>query len=212
MEYKLLLPEAYMEKLDLDHLRTHGLDYATYCTLIDRLLEEGKTTGGQKDSDLVSYARLNRQRMRRIEKTEGLRPDLIVLLHALKTNPRGLLVFTEGWCGDAAQIVPWINKMQEAAGEGLQVTYLLRDAHLEWMDHFLTNGTRSIPKAVLYDLNDGTVLRTWGPRPASIAARLAELKKDTTLTKEIISENLHTWYNKDKGQAIQDDFVTFIGG
>lgn len=212
MKTRLFLLLSYMEKLDLDYLRVHGLDFTTYCTLIDQLLEEGKTTGGQEDTEFVNYARLNRQRMRRIEKTEVLRPDLILLLHALKSHPWGLMVFTEGWCGDAAQIVPWINKMQEASAGALKVTYLLRDAQLEWMDHFLTNGSRSIPKAVLYDLKDGTILRTWGPRPAFIAAKLAELKKDTTLSKELISENLHSWYNKDKGQAIQDDFVKLIGG
>lgn len=199
-----------MEKLDLEYLKVHGLDYSAYCSLIDRMLEAGKTTGTHDTPELVEYARLNRQRMRRIEKTGGLRQDLLDILAGYKDHPVGMLVFTEGWCGDAAQIVPWIGKMGQASGHGLHITYLLRDSHLEWMDHFLTNGTRSIPKLVLYNLNDGTVLRTWGPRPATIAAQLAELKKDTTLPKEVIAENLHSWYNKDKGQAIQDDFVEYL--
>jgi hypothetical protein len=199
-----------MEKLDLNYLKSHGLDYTAYCTLIDRLLEEGKTTGTQDTPELVEYARLNRQRMRRIEKTGVLTEDLLALLAGFREHQAGLLVFTEGWCGDAAQIVPWFDKVAQTAGPGLQVTYLLRDAHLDWMDQFLTNGTRSIPKAVLYDLSDGTVLRTWGPRPAKIAAQLAELKKDTSLPIKVIAENLHSWYNNDKGQLIQDDFMTFF--
>lgn len=199
-----------MEKLDLNVLQAHGLDYQQYCSLIDRLLEEGKTTGNQDTPELVDYARLNRQRMHRIEKTGVLRQDLLDILNRFSQHPVGMLVFTEGWCGDAAQIVPWIDKMTEASGKALHTVYLLRDSHLDWMDHFLTNGTRSIPKVVLYDLADGTVLRTWGPRPAEIAARFAELKKDQTLPKEVLAENLHSWYNKDKGQAIQDDFVVFL--
>ena len=61
-------------------------------------------------------------------------------------------MLTEGWCGDAAQILPVLNKIDQAI-DNIDVKLLYRDQNLELMDEFLTNGGRSIPKVIIVDKN-----------------------------------------------------------
>lgn len=66
-------------------------------------------------------------------------------------------MITEGWCGDAAQILPFINKISEL-NEKIELKLVLRDQHPEVMDEFLTDGSRSIPKVVVLNKENLDVL------------------------------------------------------
>ena len=61
-----------------------------------------------------------------------------------------LLVLAEGWCGDAAQILPVINKIAEYSSL-IDLKVVCRDENPELMDQFLTNGSKSIPKVIIID-------------------------------------------------------------
>jgi hypothetical protein len=52
---------------------------------------------------------------------------------------------------------------------------LLMEEHLETMDHFLSDGVRNQPIAVILDKN-GNVLGRWGARPAYIQAVMDRFK------------------------------------
>lgn len=88
--------------------------------------------------------------------------------------PQTWMVLTEPWCGDSAFLLPVIA---EAAGQtdAVSLRILLRDDHLDVMDQYLTDGSRSIPKLVAFG-EDGTELFVWGPRPASAQERFEELR------------------------------------
>ena len=62
------------------------------------------------------------------------------------------MVLTEGWCGDAAQVLPVINKIASLS-DFIDLKIILRDEHEELMNKFLTNGSKSIPKLVAIDEN-----------------------------------------------------------
>ena len=82
-----------------------SLNYSEYTNLLDRLLAEGKTTGPNQSEAMLDYAKLNIQRMRRIEKTTVLGESILA---SVRGNRRKMiwLIITEGWCGDAAQSIP----------------------------------------------------------------------------------------------------------
>ena len=140
-----------------------SMTFAEYIKLIDDLLLEGKTTGMNQSDAMFNYGKLNRQRMHRLEKTVNLE-------ESLKEKTRSLdvrwiwLVITEGWCGDAAQNIPLIEKIA-AENEGIETRYVLRDENLELMDEYLTNNARSIPKLICLDAETLEEIGTWGPRP-----------------------------------------------
>lgn len=180
-----------------------SMTYGEYVALIERLLAEGKTTGPNQSDELFEYAKLNRQRMKRLEKTVEIGESLA---GRLRNNGKRMiwLIITEGWCGDAAQNIPAIEKI--AAGSPLiETRYVLRDENPELMDAFLTNNARSIPKLIALDAESLAVLGTWGPRPRAAMEYFSALR-EAGKPKEEINELLQRWYNSDRGRAIQDEF------
>lgn len=186
--------KSYIEK---------SMTFAEYIKLIDDLLLDGKTTGENQSEAMFDYGKLNRQRMHRLEKTVILNESL---KEKVRNNQRKMiwLIITEGWCGDAAQNIPSIEKIA-AESANIETRYVLRDENLELMDAYLTNNARSIPNLIALDAESLEVLGTWGPRPKSAMDYFYEMR-DGGLEKPQMMENLQRWYNSDKNQAIQDEF------
>jgi hypothetical protein len=184
-----------------------SLTYNAYKKLIDDLLSKGMTTGPEQTEPRVSFSKLNRHRMERLEKTVTIDPEVLASLNA---NHRSMifLVITEGWCGDAAQNIPVIEKVA-AESDMIETRYILRDDHPSLMDAFLTNGSRSIPKLIALDRSTLEVLGTWGPRPAA-AAELFAKRKEQGVEKAVIQEELQRWYNWDRGRSLQLELASLI--
>lgn len=184
------------------------MTYRDYRHLLDTLMQQGKTTGDNQSEQYLNYAKLNLQRMRRLEKVTVLTPELQKLLQTLST-PLTWLVITEGWCGDAAQNLPVLEKMAEA-NAGITLRLVLRDAHPELMDRYLTNGARAIPKLICLDAK-GQEVFTWGPRPAALQHLVMDMKQNN-VSAEDKALAVQQWYNADKTQAMQDEFVALLAG
>jgi hypothetical protein len=180
-----------------------SMTYAEYIKLIDELLAEGKTTGPNQSEAMFNYGKLNRQRMHRLEKTVLLNESL---REKVQNNKRKMiwLIITEGWCGDAAQNIPIIEKIA-AESPFIETRYVLRDENLELMDKHLTLNARSIPKLIALDAETLEELSTWGPRPVAAMDYFLEMR-ESGMEKAQMMENLQRWYNADKNQTIQDEF------
>jgi hypothetical protein len=183
--------------------------FEQYITLLESLMEQGKTTGADQSELMVAYAKLNLQRMRRIDKTTKLLPELQETLAAIK-QPQTWIVLTEGWCGDAAQILPLFHVIA-AQYPVIQLRILLRDENTTLMDQYLTNGGRSIPKLIIIDTASLTELGNWGPRPAAAHQLLIDLKSAGADMEEM-KEKLHGWYAKDKTVSVQQELITLLSG
>ena len=183
------------------------MTFAEYIKRIDDLLLDGKTTGPNQSEAMFGYGKLNRQRMHRLEKT-------VVVNDTLKAKVKNVgskwiwLVITEGWCGDAAQNIPIIEKIA-AENPNIETRYILRDENLELIDKYLTSGARSIPKLIVLDAASLSEIGTWGPRPKPAMDRFYELR-DLGMEKPLIMENIQRWYIGDKNQTIQQEFEELI--
>lgn len=181
--------------------------YQAYKDLVKTLLLEGKSTGPNQSEDLTNYSLLNDKRMKRLDKTINILDDTKQFLKTIK-SPQTWLVLTEGWCGDAAQNLPVIHKMAEV-NSNINLQLVLRDENLELMDLFLTNGGRSIPKLIALD-KDLNILFTWGPRPQTATNMVLDYKTKHGSLDAKFKQDLQVWYNKDKGESIQNDFKELI--
>ncbi|MBB5635725.1 hypothetical protein HDF26_003861 [Pedobacter cryoconitis] len=184
-----------------------GLTYSQYRDLIDSLLKSNKTTGEDNSDAMLHYSKMNVQRMRRVDKTAVLSEDFIQAIGQLKNNYQ-LLVISEGWCGDAAQIVPLFDKMTQLAPDKFTLRLVLRDKNLPLIDAHLTNGGRAIPVLLILDAN-GELISKWGPRPDVLQHLLNEWKTEISDMFEL-AERLHLWYARDKTQATQQELTTLI--
>ena len=190
-----LISQVTFDKNRLENAYTHD----EYIQLIDKLLIEGKTTGEDHSPDMMNYAKLNRQRMKRVSSYSVLFPELLTL--AKQEGEVYWLVITEGWCGDASQIVPFLDTLAKQS-PNIDLRLVLRDENLDIMDNYLTNGGRAIP--ILVSINKETMTENWhwGPRASVLQNQINQWKVDG-LEKDALIENTHAWYAKDKSYHTQ---------
>jgi len=184
-----------------------SLSYEAYREMIDKLLEQEKTTGENQSEALTDYTKMNVQRMKRWNKTAQLSDSLKTIIEKIE-KPMKWVVLTEGWCGDAAQNIPILVKMAKA-NTNISIHFLLRDENLEIMDTYLTNGGRSIPKLVILDENLEE-LATWGPRPKVLQEMVLEHKKKPQEEYKDFVEKVHKWYAQNKNKEIQAEFEEIL--
>ncbi|MFT4576280.1 MAG: thiol-disulfide isomerase/thioredoxin [Polaribacter sp.] len=195
-----------MKDLIKDSL-TKSTSYTTFRNLVRDLLENGKSTGPNQSDALLNYSMLNDKRMARLDKKIKLSETTIERLNNVKKAQTWLLI-TEGWCGDAAHILPVMNKMS-AENENINLKVILRDENPELMNQFLTNGSMSIPKLVVLDTND-VVVSSWGPRPSIASKMVVDYKEKHGGLDSDFKKDLQLWYNKNKGVNIQEDLLAFL--
>lgn len=183
----------------------NGYSFKTYITFIESLLADNKTTGTDHSEFMVDYTRLNMQRMNRLIKTTVLIDELRRELENLQKE-MVWLVITEGWCGDAAQIVPVIAEMARYSDK-IQLSLILRDEHPKVMDAYLTNGSRSIPKLVCLEAGTLRELGSWGPRPAAAQDMIMEAKKNPDISRDEFIHKVHKWYADNKTLDTQKELL-----
>lgn len=185
-----------------------SLTYAEYRKQVTELLKEGKSTGNEQSEALTKYSELNEVRMNRLDKTIQISDEVKASLSNLQANYLWLVI-SEGWCGDAAQLVPIINKMAELS-EKIDFRIVLRDENEALMNQFLTNGGKAIPKLLILDAETLTVLSDWGPRPEGAKNLILDYKARYGVVDETAKTELQKWYLHDKGLSTQNEIMALV--
>ena len=186
---------------------TRSFSYNEYREVITKSLE-GKKAEGTPAEDMVHYTLLNETRMNRLEKTIRLTDEVKSALNNLK-RPLTWLVLSEGWCGDAAQILPILYKMAEAS-VNIEMRVVFRDENEPLMDLFLTNGSKSIPKLLVLDPETNRVIADWGPRPKGASDLIKRYKAEFGSINEEAKNQLQLWYLHDKGESTQREIMDLM--
>jgi thioredoxin-like negative regulator of GroEL len=156
-----------------DRLHDDGLTYDAYRA---HWREQKTDSVTDKDPDarkMLHYLKYNWERQAHVHDEYTPSDDLQAAVDAI-ASPQTWMVITEPWCGDSAFLLPVIAEAA-ALNDAVSLHILLRDDHLDVMDQYLTDGSRSIPKLVAL-ADDGTELFTWGPRPEGARQRFEELR------------------------------------
>ncbi|NWF51079.1 MAG: thioredoxin family protein [Ignavibacteriaceae bacterium] len=194
-------------KFFLDKRPHNALTYQEY---MNQFIEEVENPPvdfkSEEDRKRYEHKKLNLQRSKRIEKYFSPSDELRQAVSKI-TEPQLWMMITESWCGDSAQNIPYFAKTAEL-NPLINFRIILRDTNADIMDNFLTNGTRSIPKLVVFN-ESGDVLFDWGPRPKPALNLFRELKEKGLEKKQILDE-LHLWYGRNKGQAVQKEIIGLL--
>jgi hypothetical protein len=190
-----------------------SVSFDAYYAFCEDLMNKGQTTGPDQSPEMLEYSRLNYHRMKRlVNHPPTLLPALAQALQGLR-QPQHWVVFSEPWCGDAAQIVPLLAQVAQASQGRIDLGILLRDEHPQAMDHYLTNGGRAIPKLVALCPATGRELFVWGPRPAAGQAIVEAFKANPAgRTKWEMANYLHKWYAQDRTASTQHELAACIAG
>jgi len=183
------------------------ISYSVYRHLIKDLISAEKSTGIDQSEEHLTFSILNDKRMDRLDKTLKISEET---QNSLDNLNKGFtfLVIAEGWCGDAAQILPIINKVAEASDK-IEFKIVLRDENEDLMNQYLTNGSKSIPKVLILD-QDNHVIDSWGPRPFIASKMVVDYKALNGSLDEDFKKNLQIWYNKDKGNNTQNELLRML--
>ncbi|MGK9476008.1 thioredoxin family protein [Melioribacter sp. OK-6-Me] len=194
------------KKFFLEKRPHNGMTYEEYMDNFRNTVEMIKNSLQEIEDPNLNYLLMNFQRSQRIEKNYVVNEELCNAIKKI-TAPQLWMVLTEYWCGDSAQTLPYINKIAKCSTL-IELKILERDKNLDIMDLYLTNGTRSIPKLVAFDY-EGNELFQWGPRPGE-AQDLIKQAKENGKSKEEFMKELHLWYGRNRGKAIEEEFKNII--
>jgi len=187
-----------LEKID------HAVSYSQYLMDLELQLSDKR-----ENETILNYIYLNMRRMKRIYKQYEPAPYLLRLV--MKVNqPVTWLAITEGWCGDAAHILPVLEKLTTVSFKP-KLKIILRDDHPDLMELFLTNGSRSIPKILAID-DEGQLLSQWGPRPGSAQKMVESYKNGDSQYANYneLSEAVQKWYHYDRYLTFESEIIEFI--
>jgi thiol-disulfide isomerase/thioredoxin len=186
----------------------NSITYPNYRNLVAQLVDEKSTTGNDKSEALAEYTQLNDKRMKRWDKTAKVSDEM---KSKIKNFERKVtwLVISESWCGDAAHILPIINKVAEL-NDNIDLKVVLRDDNDALISQFLTNGGKSIPKLIMIDGETHDIINTFGPRPTVATNMVNTYKAEHGQLTQEFKEDLQRWYNKDKGQSTIEDLVNLL--
>ena len=151
------------------------------------------------DKSFYDYRKLNYQRSTRLEKTFVPTNETKQVFDKINQTQKWIVI-TESWCGDSAQNLPVIAKLAQLS-DNIDLKIVLRDSNLEFMDLHLTNGSRAIPKLIVYDEKDNELFQ-WGPRPVE-AQNLFSRLKNAGIPKPDINKELHLWYGRNRGKEVE---------
>ena len=186
----------------------NSYSYPEYRKIVSDLLAEGKSSGNEQTEELLHYSKLNETRMNRLDKTISIDESVANKIHGLKKK-YVWLTLTEGWCGDAAQIVPILFKMASVS-DRISLKLVFRDENESLMNLFLTNGSKSVPKVIILDANTLEVKATWGPRPEGATHLIKSYKAQYGVVDETAKTELQLWYFNDKGLSIQRELADLM--
>ena len=157
-----------------DNRVQEGMTYQQYLNMTkEELANTNPENITEEEKESSDIKKLNVHRMTRIDKS--YEPGIDIRDEIDKITDKQLwMVITENWCGDSAQNLPYIAGIA-SLNQNIEMKILLHDSNPDIMDHYLTNGTRSIPKLVAFD-EEGNELFQWGARPKAAQDLVSDLK------------------------------------
>lgn len=182
--------------------------YTKYRSIVTNSVLDYQSVGNEEQDEITHYTLLNESRMNRLDKKMVIAEDNIVRLLNLKKKYIWLVI-SEGWCGDAAQILPILNKMAVIT-PGIEMKVVFRDENEDLMNMFLTNGSKSIPILILLDADTFNVYGSWGPRPQGAAYLIKSYKAQYGVIDETAKTELQLWYLHDKGLSVQNEIIAMM--
>jgi hypothetical protein len=191
-----------------DESRPHnGLTYEEYRSDWKRQLDASPPEDADaSERRMHYYLQYNWDRQAHVHETYSPSEELRSEVGDIE-SPQLWMILTEPWCGDSAFQLPVIAEAASLS-DAVTLRILHRDDHLDLMDQYLTDGSRSIPKVVAFS-GAGEELFEWGPRPDGATQRYRSLKQEYDDKNEIIAELLK-YYNDGGWREVDEELVAAL--
>lgn len=183
----------------------HSVSYSDYLKNSEARIHALQQSKKEEEKEFLQYYQLGKTRMNRVDKT--YHPDEGQLKKLETKNFTGkILIISEGWCGDAAMIVPVLHAF--FGDDNVRLVY--RDENEDLINQYLTNGGKAIPIVLLLDEKAETVVAHWGPRPVYGMELLKKHKTDPSYSADEFHTDLQLYYTKNKGVDIVEEILNLL--
>jgi hypothetical protein len=194
----------------LNQALSAAISYEAYMRKMEELVANHQTSGPLQTESLVHYTKLNLKRMQRLNKAVKVSEKTLETAKSIPFKTRWVLI-SEAWCGDAAQNLPFIAALAAQVPKAtLEIVF--RDSHPEFMDQYLTHGSRSIPKLVIFRAENLEELALWGPRPLEVQAMVDEYKRIVGEKPPFdqFAAKVHLWYTADRNKQLESEIFNIF--
>ena len=183
----------------------NGYHFEDYLERIEDELEAQIELDDPKE--LVPLYAMNLKQSREIRKNFRYNPGMEKKAKSYQADLK-FLIISEGWCEDAAQIVPIVDRLAETIGAECKI--ILRDENLELMEEYHTDGSHSVPM-IIGVTPEGEEAFRFGPRPSKAMEFTNRFKKDPDkYSKDDFIEDLDRFYLENHGQDIISEIIELI--
>ncbi|MHB0947880.1 MAG: thioredoxin family protein [Gemmatimonadaceae bacterium] len=120
-----------------------------------------------------------------------------------------LLVVAENWCPDAANSLPYLAQLADAA-PNVDLKVLRKADAPDLLAKYPLGDRQATPLVVIMD-SKWQVRGVWIEQPEALQRRIAALKADG-LTQDAIRSHVNAWYAADSGRAMLDEITRLLDG
>lgn len=120
-----------------------------------------------------------------------------------------VLVVAENWCPDAANSVPYLAQLADAA-PNVDLKLLRKNDAPDLLAKYPLGDRQATPLVVVMD-SKWQVRGVWIEQPEALKARIAALKADG-LSQDSIRPHVKAWYAADSGRAMLEEITRLLEG
>lgn len=155
--------------------------------------------------ELLARAKDNAALWDALFKRASVPPEIAARLREVRGQWH-LLALNEDWCGDSANILPYVARFADSH-PGIELRILGRDDNPDLMNAHLTGTSKSIPVVIVYD-EEFNEIGWWGPRPNDLQTWVID--EGLALPKPDRYRLIRAWYARDRGAAIASEILSII--
>lgn len=189
--------------MNISSLAEKAFTYEEYRERLDQFVQDKENMSPQQ-LQALPYILTNIQLMETWDQVTELTAEIKAAID--NWPPSVWIVLTEGWCGDAANVIPLFQKIADHSKGKIKLRLLLRDENTALMDQYLTDGGRAIPKVIMYD-ETFKELANWGPCPAVLHAQKKPWKEEVGKDIQQMIQKVNAWYEADKCLTTQAELL-----
>lgn len=184
---------------------SQSLSWQEYTLHIERLATAVEKPTPYNNEKTLQYTLRNYENTKRVLSYISISQKLYNRMLEIKRQQLWLVI-SEPWCGDVSHVLPVLYAIASCS-ELVTFRLLLRDANSDIMNHFLTEGSESIPKLLVLDEASLQLLGTWGPRPQALQQIAVQYRNNSNIPFRDKVKFIHQWYDADKSMSIQEELL-----
>lgn len=175
-----------------------------YQNAIDNLIAKADDKS-EEDEKQLEYITNNLHTIETVLKT--YEPSIAIKSITKTIQPIEVYIIMENWCGSSAGNIPYVVKIMNTITD-VKIHIVPRDENDDFMNQYLSEGKKSIPIVIGFDVN-GIELFKWGSSSVAQATYAKTLQKHSIPFPDFIIA-MKKWFLEFNVEAIETDFISIF--